>query len=273
MSPSRVRISFAAIRLAACVCLVIACGAFAPVLAGPLADCETAYLAGDLAASRGAAETALAAEPADFAAHWMLARVLIDLGNRETAKPTREALYAEAEKQARRATELQPADTWGHHYLAASLGKLALSAGGKRKIQLSKEVRDEADRAVELDPLNDRSLHILGRWNREIANLSPFLKLAAKVVYGGVPKGASNAQAVELFQRAMAIDPARLSHRLELGVTYLDMDRAQEAIPLFQSVLDLPAREPNDGDYKAQAAKLLPKAQRQAKEPPRDISR
>jgi tetratricopeptide (TPR) repeat protein len=271
MSPSRVRISFADMRLTACVCLVIACGAFAPVLAGPREDCETAYLAGDLAASRDAAEAALAVVPADAAAHWMLARVLIDLGNRETARPAREALYVEAEKQARRASELQPADTWGHHYLAASLGKLALSAGGKRKIQLSKEVRDEANRAVELDPRNDRSLHILGRWNREIANLSPFLKLAAKVVYGGVPEGASNAQAVELFQRAMAIDPARLS--LELGVTYLEMDRAQEAIPLFQSVLDLPAREPNDGDYKAQAAKLLPKAQRLAKEPPRDISR
>ncbi len=273
MSPSRVRIAIPVVGLAACACLVIACGARAPALAAPLEECEAAYLAGDLAASRGAAEAAIAAAPSDATAHWMLARVLIDLGNREAAKPAREALYAEAERQARRATELQPADTWGHHYLAASLGKLALSAGGKRKIELSKGVREEASRAVELDPRNDRSLHILGRWNREIANLSPFLKLAAKVVYGGVPAGASNEQAVELFRRAMAIDPTRLSHPLELGVTYLEMDRPQEAIPLFQSVLDLPAREPNDGDYKAQAAKLLPKAQRQAKEPPRDVSR
>lgn len=273
MSPSRVPLAVVVKRLLAGACLALVCGVCAPVLAGPLEDCEKAYAANDLAASRSAAEAAIAAMPDNATAHWMLARVLIDLGNRETAKSAREALYTEAESQARRAAVLNPEDTWAHHYLAASLGKLALTEGGKRKIELSKEVRAEALRAVELDPRNDLSLHILGRWNLEIANLSPFLKLAAKVVYGGVPEGASNEKAVEYFQRAMAIDPARLSHRLELGVTYMKMDRPQEAIPLFQSVLDLPALEPNDPDYKAQAAKWLPKAERQAKEKPRDVSR
>ncbi|MHB8079117.1 MAG: tetratricopeptide repeat protein [Candidatus Krumholzibacteriia bacterium] len=273
MSPSRVRIAVAVKRLAACVCLVIVCGACAPVLAGPLEDCETAYQANDLAASRSAAEAAIAASPDNATAHWMLARVLIDLGNREADKSAREALYTEAESQARRATALKPDDTWGHHYLAASLGRLALTEGGKRKIELSKEVRAEALRAIELDPRNDRSLHILGIWNREVANLSPFLKLVAKVVYGGVPEGASNEKAVDYFQRAMAINPTRLSHRLELGVTYMEMSRPQDAIPLFQSVLDLPASDPNDAEYKAQAAKWLPKAERQAKAKPRDVSR
>ncbi len=235
--------------------------------------CDAAYAALDLAGSRAAAESVLAQGGGGYEARWRLARVLIDLGNRETDKPTREGLYAAAERNARAAVAARPDDTWGHHYLAVAIGRLALSAGGKKKINMSKEVRDEAQRAVELDPENDRALHVLGRWNREIAGLSPFLKLAAKVVYGGVPSGASHEKAVEYFERAMAIAPQRISHQLELGVTFLELDQHDRAIRLFESVLALPLSEPNDADYRLQAERNLQKARQQAAQPKRDVSR
>lgn len=239
----------------------------------PLAECQQAYEAGDLAASRAAAETVLGIEPDSYAASWMLARVLIDQGNRAPDKPAREPYYREAERHARRAIALNPDDTWGHHYLAASIGKLALSAGGKTKINMSKEVRDEAARAIALDPRNDKSLHILGRWNREIANLSPLLKLAAKVVYGGVPKGASNEKAVEYFQRALAVNPTHVNHHFELGVTYHEMGRYDLAVASFEQALALPARDPNDPQYHADAERWLEKARARAAAPRRDVSR
>ncbi len=246
----------------------------APVTAADsLAAIETAYAADDLAASRTAAEAVLERRPDSYVAQWQLARVLIDLGNKEQDEKGREALYADAEKHARRAVALSPDDTWGHHYLAASVGKLALTAGGRTKINLSKEVRDEAQKAVALDPRNDKSWHILGRWNREIANLSPILKLAAKVVYGGVPKGASNEQAVDCFQKAIAIDPAHVNHHLELGITYMEMEEYALARAQFETALTLPPSDPNDPEYKAQAAKWLEKAKRAAAAPRKDVSR
>lgn len=259
-------------HVSACLSLLLLALSAAIAAADPIADCDAAYAALDLAGSRAAATLALNGDDA-YGAHWRLARVLIDLGNREPDKAAREKLYAEAERHARQAVALREADTWGHHYLAAALGRLALSAGGKKKINISREVRDEAQRAVDLDPHNDRSLHILGRWNRELANLSPLLKLAAKVVYGGVPEGASNERAVELFNRAIAIAPDRMSHRYELGLTYLEDGQPALAVPLLESVLAMPDREPNDPDYRAQAETALARARREAAAPKRDVTR
>ncbi len=251
-----------------------AASAQAPATADAHLDaCRSAYEADDLAGSRASAESALALAPDSYPASWMLARVLIDLGNREDDKKVAESFYAEAETNARRAVELAPDDTWGHHYLAAAIGKLALSAGGKRKIELSKEVREEAERALACDPTNDKSHHILGRWNREVAGLSPILKLAAKVVYGGVPKGATREKAVEHFLKAIELNPGHINHHLELGVTYMDMREYQNALDQFAQVAELPEHDPNDGDYKREALLNSEKCEKRIEHKDRDRSR
>jgi tetratricopeptide (TPR) repeat protein len=242
-------------------------------VAALLASCDQHYHASELQASRAAAEQALDLDPGSYPAHWKLARVLIDLGNKAEKKEDRQRLYEAAEAQARRAVALRDDDTWGHHYLAASVGKLALFHGGKTKIELSKEVRDEAERAVALDPTNDKSYHILGRWNREVANLSAIKKLAAKVVYGGVPKGASEEKAVEYFQRAISLAPAHINHHLELGITYFGMEKYDQAIAEFERCLELPRSDPNDPDYQAEAQRMLEKAKRRVSRPREDKSR
>ena len=219
---------------------------------------------GTLQEQRVALEAELSRNPDSYEASWNMARVLIDLGNFEDSKDDRKAAYIQAVEHARHAVSLVPDDTWGHHYLAASVGKLALTEGGKRKIELSKEVRDEALKAVELDPRNDKSHHILGRWNREVHHLGRFMKIAAKVVYGGVPKGATDEKAVEHFQRAIEIDPTHVNHRLELGITYMKMKEYDRAIEAFNIALSLPDSDPNDPVYKLEAEKLLKKCKKKA---------
>ena len=241
--------------------------------ADPLSECQAHYIAGDLEASRAAAETALAQDPDSYEATWKLARVLIDLGNKTDEKKERQRLYEEAEALARRAVALRESDTWGHHYLAAAVGKLAIFHGGKTKIKLSKEVRDEAQRAIELDPENDKSHHIMGRWNREVANLSALKKLAAKIIYGGIPKGASNEKAVEHFQRSIALAPEHVNHHLELGITFLRMKDYDQAVAEFQAAIDLPDSDPNDPEYREEARKHLKKAEKKLDRPRKDKSR
>ncbi len=236
-------------------------------------ECRDAYAAGDLDTSRNAAAAVLAEAPGDYEASWMLARVLIDIGNREQDDNARKAAYSEAVENARTAVAASPDDTWGHHYLAAALGKLALTEGGKKKIELSKEVREEAELAIECDPSNDKSHHILGRWNREVATLSPLLKLAAKVVYGGVPKGATKEKAVTHFQEAIRINPEHINHHLELGVTYMKMQRYEDALLEFQTVASLENSDPNDSDYKEEADRLLEKCHKRLGRGEKDSSR
>ncbi len=235
-----------------------------------IAVCDAAYEASDLEASRRAAVEALGMDDRCYAAHWKLARALIELGNKTERKEDRRRYYEEARDAAQRAVALREDDTWGHSYLAAAVGKLAMLIGGKRKIELSRAVRDEAQRAIELAPDNDIALHILARWHREIANLGALKKLAAKVVYGGVPRGASNENAIKYFELAIAVAPEEINHHLELGNTYLKIRRYQLAIGAYETCLALPARGPSDPEYKQQAQRQLAKARRRAAEADED---
>jgi len=193
---------------------------------------------------------------------WRLAKTASDRGQRfefDEQKPQAEAAYAEAVSAARRATRLGP-DRWeGHAYLASSLGRYALFEGGKARIRISKEVKAEADRTIALNPRADLAYHVLARWNRGIAQLSFFEKTAAKVIYGGVPEGASMNNAVTLFERSIAIDPNYANHRLELGRTYLALGLKDKAREQLERAIASPTKSPFDAEYKSEAQILLRK--------------
>jgi tetratricopeptide (TPR) repeat protein len=198
-----------------------------------------------------------------YALWWRLARAYDDRGQRaEFAgdKDRAEISYDEAVRAARRATVLEP-DGWeGHLELAAALGRLALFKGGKEKVRLAREVKVEADRALGLNPRSDRAYHVLARWNRGIAQLNFFEKAAARVVFGGVPKGASMNNAVTLFEKAIELAPDYANHRLELGRTYLDLGLKDKAREQLEKALACPIRSPFDAEYKTEAQKLLARA-------------
>jgi hypothetical protein len=83
-----------------------------------------------------------------------------------------ERLYIEAEQLARMAVHLSPEDSKSHLYLSVAVGKLALYEGGRRKVELSKETKVEAERAVALNPNEDVGYHVLTIWHREMVELA-----------------------------------------------------------------------------------------------------
>lgn len=193
---------------------------------------------------------------------WRLAHAAGNRGMRaefDHDRPRAEAAYAEAVRAARKAVALDPAGWEGHAELAANLGRYALFQGGKNKLKLSKEVKAEADRAIQLNPRSDRAYHVLARWNRAIAQLSFFEKAGAKVIYGGVPKGASMNNAVTLFEKAIELAPDYAHHRLELGRTYLDLGLKDKAREQLERALRSPRQSPFDPEYQAEAKRLLEK--------------
>jgi tetratricopeptide (TPR) repeat protein len=208
-------------------------------------------------------DAALALDSASYEANWRAAIALLDEGEQlaESGKsPLRDSLYARAERLARRAVAADSMGAEGHFALAAAAGRVALTLGKKQRIQRARLIRDEAQRALALDPRNDGAWHILGRWNAEIMRLSGLSRFFAKRFLGaGIFGQASWAAAVSDMQQAAALDPGRLYHRLELAEIYVDRKRYDDARAELAQLAALPDRELLDSVYRREGAELAAK--------------
>lgn len=190
---------------------------------------------------------------------WKISRAYVDIGEQAAEKEQKE-LYQKAEIFGRKAVASCPGNAESHFHLAVAVGRVALQAGGKTKVSLSKEVKAEALKALELDPNHDGAHHVLARWHREVANLSGILKAFAKVLYGGLPP-ASNEEAVKHFNRAIEIKPGHINHHLELGITYQKMKEWDLAKKSYQKVMELPVKDSDDNAHKKLAKENLAKVE------------
>jgi tetratricopeptide (TPR) repeat protein len=205
-------------------------------------------------------EAALAADSTDYEANWRAAMALLDLGQEipdSVKSAERDSLYARAERLARRAVQADSTGADGHFAVAAAVGLASLTRGKKERIRRARVVRDEALRALELNPRHDGAYHILGRWNAEIMRLSGFSRFFARSFLGaGIFRQASWEEAIADLQRAVELDPGRIYHRLELAEVYADRKRWDEARAELARLEALPDREVLDPLYRARAADL-----------------
>lgn len=253
---------------------IFAAAVSVPLAAPPAAADSTSVARAIAAAERfqaaydfeGALKTCRAGVDADSTSYelwWRLARAYTDRGARaefDQEKDRAEISFGRAVEAGRRAVVLASDRPEGHLELSIALGRLALFKGGGDKIRLSKEVKSEADRALAIDPKQDRAHHVLGRWNRGIAELSFFERSLAKVIYGGVPEGATMDAAVTHLEKAIELNPNYANHHLELGRTLLDLKLKAKARAEFEKAMACPVRTPFDTEYKREAQQLMAKA-------------
>ncbi len=202
-------------------------------------------------------EAVLSLNPDSYEASWKLARSFVDIGEDFEDEDKRAEYYKSSEQYARQSVKLNPEGSYGHLYLSIALGRVALDAGAKQRIKMSKEIKKEADLAVKLDPENDLAYHVLGRWNRKISNLSWIEKGFADIFLGGVPKNASNEEAIINFNKAIKLKPLYINHYLELGITYEMMDDDKKAIETFKKCLEIQSVNPKDKKRKLIAQEYL----------------
>ena len=150
---------------------------------------------------------------------------------------------------AERAVAAAPGECDPHLCVAICLGKLTPFLGAKEKVEASRKIKVAADKAVKLNPKSDYAWHLLGRWHQSLAHIGGTTRALAGIIYGGLP-AASNEQAVEYFKKAMALNPQRLLHVVELGRTYEMMGRKAEAMKYLQLGLAMPNKEKDDPETK-----------------------
>lgn len=187
---------------------------------------------------------------------WRQSILWSDLGKAATSESRALGFYRQAHAVAENAVSADPNHAWAHVAKAVAAGRLAkVTSSTKKSIQLSREVKEHADRAIELDDSLGAAYHVRGRWHREIATLTMVQRLIVKTVYGGLPV-ASMEQSVEDFRTAIQLEN-RSYHHLELGKTYEVMGRTDAARAALEAALDAPWADPFDADYKREARERL----------------
>jgi tetratricopeptide (TPR) repeat protein len=187
-----------------------------------------------------------------------IAREYRHLMSDATKTSEKKQLGITAVNYAQRAVALAPNDPETHLALAISYGKMLPLEETGEKIALSRLIRIATEKVIALDPNNDLAWQVLGRWYLGLAEIGGFKRTMAQVKYGKLPP-AKYEDAARCFEKAIALNPKRLMHYIELGRTYEKMGRDADARKFIIRGLAMPETEYDDPETKDLGRQVLKK--------------
>lgn len=191
---------------------------------------------------------------------WRLARASRDLSflpNMEAER--KKQLIFEGFEYAKKALEKDEKCFAAHKWYAVCLSDVGEYEGIKVKIGNSYIIREHLERAVELNPKDATSLHILGHWCFAFAELPWYQHKVAAVIFSSPPMSTYE-EALEFFLRAEDVDPNFYSKNLlMLGKTYMGMKDKEKALLYLTKAKEYPAHTLEDKEVHKEAVDLLKK--------------
>jgi hypothetical protein len=192
----------------------------------------------------------LTKNPNDFESAWKLARAEYWLGGHNEPGARRADLERGVEA-GRRASVLEPTRPEGHFWMAACMGQLAESFGMRQGLKYRTPIREALEKVLQIDAAyqNGSADRALGRWYYKVPGL-----------FGGSKK-----KSEEHLRKSLTYDPQSTASHFFLAETLFELDRKADAIAELQRVIDGPVNpewEPEDREFKQQAAERLKKEKR-----------
>lgn len=178
------------------------------------------------------------------------------IGRRQSSKEKQRVYYKAALDYARAAIKLDPGSSEANFVMSLAMGRLAQTGGGEQRINAVREIRQYAQRCIELDPGNYKGYHVLGKWHREVSNLNTLEKWLVKVTYGALPP-ASLDEAIRYYEKSKLLNPSFLLNYLELAKVYQEKNQPAKSKELLSHMLKLPAVHADDNRIKNEGTKLL----------------
>ena len=184
---------------------------------------------------------------------WLMARVQYEMGR--GADKDALTFFQKAEEYARAAIKENADNAEGYKWLAVTLGAQAKFSETKEQVKISKEVKENIEKAIELAPEDDISYLILSRWHYKNSALGGVARTFAKFIYGELPK-ASLKESEKLLLHAITLHD-RIAHRYNLAKVYERMERRDDAKIQLEQALLLPVTFPEETKEKRRAEKRL----------------
>ena len=209
---------------------------------------------GDYDDAVGVYKRILSEDPKDYEVLWRLARCYNMMGI--VYKEMRSTYIPISISYARQAIELDGSRFEGHLYLAESLGISLKYETLKNKVIRAREVREEAEKAIGINPSSYRAYLIMGMWHRNVEEAGWIEKQLAGILFGKMPESSFD-EAAANFRKSIALKGDFLKTRYELGMTYLAMQKKELAIEEFEAALRCPVNDIKEGEVMEKAKNML----------------
>jgi tetratricopeptide (TPR) repeat protein len=178
-----------------------------------------------------------------------------ELGLASADKRERSAQFHRAAELARQIIEADPQSAEGYKWLAIAQGAQAEDADVETQIRLSRQIKENIEKALSLDPDDDISMLVLSRWHYKVASLDGWTRALVTLVYGSLPE-ASLEKAEALLLEAIA-KTDRIVHRYSLAKVYHRMGKREAALQQLRLALALPVTFASEADDLERARKKL----------------
>ena len=110
--------------------------------------------------------------------------------------------------------------------------------------------------ALKLSPEDDVALHVLGRWEYEMACVGFAVRMVVKMAYGGLEVGSLDG-AHQCLARAIELRPERLVHRVVMARILLKQGKTALAIEQLDIACRLRIEDVNAVHERAEAVRML----------------
>ncbi len=187
---------------------------------------------------------------------WRLSRVVYHIADHMptstgSEKDAQLAEYQKAFSYADEAVKADPKNSMAYTYRAVANGKIALFKGVFSVSGIVNSVREDCEKAISLDPNNAIAYYVLGRTHAKLAEKPKMFRWPLGLAWGNID------DAIKFYNKAVSIDPNFVMFRLDLAKAYISQDSFQQAKVQLQAIPQLPKRDEDDDQMKAEAAKLL----------------
>jgi tetratricopeptide (TPR) repeat protein len=220
----------------------------------------------DLEGSLALLNAGLLTWPREPALRWRAARTNIGLGYLAEASSGEEALahYRTAEEHALAILAIDSTSIDGLYWQATARGRQAFHEGLSTQVRLIKETHLGAEAVLALDPDHAGAHHILGTLNVEVLRTPrTLLWMGANILRIDAMRLVSWEKAELHHDRAIALEPDVVIHRMRRGEFYMLRKRWDEAMEDFRIALELPETTAIDSLLKSEVRGFIARVEQE----------
>ena len=198
----------------------------------------------------------LEADNKNYDALWNISIIYSRIGYRLDSKSEKEEYFQKAKSYAEKAKEYHSDKGKSYYVYAVALGRLTNKMSTRDRIRAAHDIKENVEKAIELEPDYAPFWHLYGVWHSDVANVSRIERMAARFISGGVPRG-SNEKAEEYLKKAIEMDEERILFRMDLARHYAEVGENEKAVEVLEKIREMKARTKFDHAKFMEAEELL----------------